>query len=168
MVNIYNSCFFWIDSNIVRYSYILKKKRRKKKENKATPSEQFKNLIEKSQNQEHNFAFSRLGTCTSKPSRGVCVYTSFIGPPIYLSEIIRSCKYFPHVNKGEHINCMSSVINNANLESYTCIDIHLRRVWKYQKGNQNPWIEEGQTIQWPKEKGQTTIYKTLHWKLKIE
>ena len=26
----------------------------------------------------------------------------------------------------------------------------------------------GQTIQWPKEKGQTRIYKTLHRKLKIE
>jgi hypothetical protein len=29
-------------------------------------------------------------------------------------------------------------------------------------------IEEGQTTQWPKEKGQTTIYKTLHIKLNIE
>jgi hypothetical protein len=29
-----------------------------------------------------------------------------------------------------------------------------RRVWRYQKGNQNPYIEEGQTTQWPKEKGQ--------------
>jgi hypothetical protein len=27
---------------------------------------------------------------------------------------------------------------------------------------------EGQTTQWPKEKVQTTIYKTLHRKLKIE
>jgi hypothetical protein len=27
-------------------------------------------------------------------------------------------------------------------------------------GNQNPYIEEEQTTQWPKEKGQTTIYKT--------
>ena len=27
-------------------------------------------------------------------------------------------------------------------------------------GNQNPYIEEGQTTQWPKEKGQTAIYKT--------
>jgi len=27
---------------------------------------------------------------------------------------------------------------------------------------------EGQTTHWPKEKGQTTIYKTLHIKLKIE
>jgi len=28
--------------------------------------------------------------------------------------------------------------------------------------------EEGQKTQWPKEKGQTTICKTLHRKLKIE
>jgi hypothetical protein len=27
---------------------------------------------------------------------------------------------------------------------------------------------EGQAIEWSKEKGQTTIYKTLHRKLKIE
>ena len=40
-----------------------------------------------------------------------------------------------------------------------------RRVWRYQRGNQNPYIEEGQTTQWPKEertKGQTTIYKSTH------
>jgi hypothetical protein len=30
----------------------------------------------------------------------------------------------------------------------------LRRVCRYQRGNQNPSIEEGQTTQWPKEKGQ--------------
>jgi hypothetical protein len=37
-----------------------------------------------------------------------------------------------------------------------------RRVWRYQRGNQNPYIEEEQTTQWPKEKGQTRIYKTYH------
>ena len=26
----------------------------------------------------------------------------------------------------------------------------LRRVWRYQRGNQNPYIEEEQTTQWPK------------------
>jgi hypothetical protein len=36
---------------------------------------------------------------------------------------------------------------------------NLRRVWRYQTDNQNSLIEEGQTIQWPKEKGQTTITK---------
>ena len=29
-------------------------------------------------------------------------------------------------------------------------------------GNQNPYIEEELTAQWPKEKGQTTIYKHTH------
>jgi hypothetical protein len=27
--------------------------------------------------------------------------------------------------------------------------LHIRRVWRYQRGNQNPWIEE-QTMQWLK------------------
>jgi len=36
-------------------------------------------------------------------------------------------------------------------------------------GNQKPYIqEEQQTTQWPKEKGQTTLYKSLHRKLMIE
>ena len=29
-----------------------------------------------------------------------------------------------------------------------------RRVWRYQRGNKNPYIEEEQTTQWPKEKVQ--------------
>jgi hypothetical protein len=33
-------------------------------------------------------------------------------------------------------------------------NISLRRVWRYQRGNQNPYIEEEQTTQWPKEKVQ--------------
>ena len=31
---------------------------------------------------------------------------------------------------------------------------HVRRVWRYQRGNQNPYIEEEQKTQWPKEKVQ--------------
>ena len=30
----------------------------------------------------------------------------------------------------------------------------VRRVWRYQRGNQNPYIEEKQATQWPKEKAQ--------------
>ena len=44
----------------------------------------------------------------------------------------------------------------------------VKRVWRYLRDNQNPSIEVGQIIQWPKEKGQTTIRKILHRKLKIE
>ena len=42
---------------------------------------------------------------------------------------------------------------------------------RYQRCNQKPLIEEGQTTQWPKEtttKGQTTIYKTPHREPNIE
>ena len=31
-------------------------------------------------------------------------------------------------------------------------EIVLRRVWRYQRGNHNPYIEEEQTTKWPKEK----------------
>ena len=37
------------------------------------------------------------------------------------------------------------------LENEAC---YSRRVWRYQRGNQNPYIEEEQTTQWPKEKVQ--------------
>jgi hypothetical protein len=30
--------------------------------------------------------------------------------------------------------------------------LHIRRVWRYQRGNQNPYIEEEETTQWPKGK----------------
>ena len=44
-----------------------------------------------------------------------------------------------------------------------------RNVGRYLRGNQKPYNEEEQTTQWPKEKnGQTTIYKTIQRKLKIE
>jgi hypothetical protein len=33
-------------------------------------------------------------------------------------------------------------------------DFLIRRVWRYQRGNKNQYIEEGQTTQWPKEKVQ--------------
>jgi hypothetical protein len=36
----------------------------------------------------------------------------------------------------------------------------LRRVWRYQRDNQNPYIEEVQTTQWPKEKVQKDIQRS--------
>jgi len=56
----------------------------------------------------------------------------------------------------------------ANLKMFNWQKGLQRRVWRYQRGNQNPWIEEGQTTQWPKDKGQTTIYKALLTKFEIE
>ena len=37
---------------------------------------------------------------------------------------------------------------------YNPADYVIRRVWRYKWGNQNPYIEEEQTTQWPKDKVQ--------------
>ena len=44
------------------------------------------------------------------------------------------------------------------------------RAWRYQRGNQNPYIEEEQTTQWPKKKYKKTNndLQNIHIKLKIE
>jgi hypothetical protein len=62
-------------------------------------------------------------------------------------------------------------ILNTILSEYTIYSyIKERRVWRYQRGNQNPYIEEEQTTQWPKEKVQKDkqrstkhTYKTKDW-----
>jgi hypothetical protein len=36
-----------------------------------------------------------------------------------------------------------------------------RRVWRYLRGNQNPYIEEEQTTQWPKEKVQKDKQRSI-------
>ena len=43
-----------------------------------------------------------------------------------------------------------------------------RKVWRYQRGIHKLYIDEGQTTQRPKEKGQTMMYKTQYRKHKIE
>ena len=44
----------------------------------------------------------------------------------------------------------------------------VRRVCRYQRGNQNPYIEDEQTTQWPKEKDKRTNndLQNIHIKLK--
>jgi hypothetical protein len=51
-----------------------------------------------------------------------------------------------------------------------CSGLWLRNVWRNQRGSQNPYIEEDQTTQWPKEKVQKDkqrstkhTYKTEDW-----
>ena len=41
-----------------------------------------------------------------------------------------------------------------------------RRVWRYQRGNHNLYIEEEQTTQWPKEKEQKDKHRSTKHKLK--
>ena len=39
-------------------------------------------------------------------------------------------------------------------QSNKFLNISSQKSWGYQKGNKSPYIEEEQTTQWPKEKGQ--------------
>jgi hypothetical protein len=52
----------------------------------------------------------------------------------------------------------------------TALSIYIRKVWRYQRGNQNPYIEEEQTTQWPKKKYKRTNNdpQNIHIKLKIK
>ena len=43
-----------------------------------------------------------------------------------------------------------------------------RRVWRYQRDNQNPYIEEEQTTQWPKEKVQKDKQRSIKYTYKTK
>jgi len=45
------------------------------------------------------------------------------------------------------------------------IHIKLNKAWRYQRGNQNPYIEEEQTTQWPKEKVQKDKQRSTKHKI---
>ena len=50
------------------------------------------------------------------------------------------------------INCLIKVC--GGVQSSIFVRRIIRRVWRYQRGNQNPYIEKEQTTQWPKENAQ--------------
>ena len=82
----------------------------------------------------------------SDPQKNAVV---IIGQPRYLSKINFSdvkMKLEPRVN--EEVMYIDDTLQQLNSQTQSW-----RRVWRYQRGNQNPYIEE-QTTQWPKEKGQ--------------
>jgi len=67
----------------------------------------------------------------------------------------RTCRYNESMFDNRYIYPLVSqkwILNSGK--------IMLRRVWRYQRDNQNLEIEEEQTTQWPKEKGQTPTYRS--------
>jgi hypothetical protein len=50
------------------------------------------------------------------------------------------------------VHCDFGIINDVRFVSTPVCFI--RRVWRYKRGNHNPYTEEEQTTQWPKAKGQ--------------
>ena len=47
--------------------------------------------------------------------------------------------------------CLVPSKRASNIITKTQVSFWWRRVWRYQRGNKNPYIEEEQIIQWPKE-----------------
>ena len=45
---------------------------------------------------------------------------------------------------------------------------YIRRVWKYQRGNQNQYIKEEQITQWPKEKAQKDKQRSTKYTYKTK
>ena len=76
-------------------------------------------------------------------------------------------------NKDERIYSLNQMLDSSTDNGSCQEDILYRRngefikVSRYQRGNQKSLFKE-HTLQWPYEKGQTMIYKTLHRKQKIE
>jgi hypothetical protein len=79
------------------------------------------------------------------------------------------CAVFWH-----YARCVSKWMRQAGLRLFMCpskviivrYDIAelcslVRRVWRYQRGNQNPYIEEEQTTHWPKEKVQKDKQRSI-------
>jgi hypothetical protein len=55
-----------------------------------------------------------------------------------------------HVVYSSFVDCIFTDIDKLGAKK----TIVVRRVWGYQRGNQNPYFKEGQKTQWPNEKGQ--------------
>ena len=70
--------------------------------------------------------------------------------PPDLIHLYFNCNIFP-----SHIMLLFIWTHKTSLTLPLVIDVlSQRRVWRYQRGNQNPYIEEEQTTQWPREKAQ--------------
>jgi hypothetical protein len=83
-----------------------------------------------------------------------------------VSFLLQQCIVLDNFLEG-HSDYRAFGLFGIRLNGLALLYIHrdVRRVWRYQRVNQDPYIEEEQTTQWPKEKvqGQTTIYKAYIW-----
>ena len=83
------------------------------------------------------------------------MYNIFILYYIILLFIRSGQKNLKMLKKGNYFQ--SYIVTKLVKQDCLCnnwIYLFIRRVWRYQRGNQNPYIVEEQTTQWPKEKVQ--------------
>jgi hypothetical protein len=60
-------------------------------------------------------------------------------PHKYCLELVIRCSDFIYSNGSD---------DNISVSKPVCLDSRVRRVWRYQRVNQNPYIKEEQTTQW--------------------
>ena len=72
---------------------------------------------------------------------------------IHAKQINNSIYIYIYFNRFCNVFALYLPVKNHNYFNKNKPD-WLRRVWRYQRGNQNPYIEEEQTTQWSKEKVQ--------------
>jgi len=79
------------------------------------------------------------------------------------------CEQTPHSTCSyvDTNNCYQNRIDMWG-RSWNWFDLLARRAWRYQRGNQNPYIEEEQTIQWTKEKVQKDKQRSTKHTYKTE
>ena len=85
------------------------------------------------------------------------MFVDFIEPMIQFKDLVY------HVNETSGL-VSASLIRTGNT---LCLFLYdsVRKIWRYQRGNQNLYIEEEQTTQWPKEKvqkGKQRSIKHIH------
>ena len=83
---------------------------------------------------------------------------------LYWNDSFKHCIFFYAQNVT---NCNHSRSKKIRLECLTYITC-LRKVLRYQRGNHKPKKDKQSMIKRKRQKEQTTIYKTLHRKLRIE
>ena len=62
----------------------------------------------------------------------------------------------------EHQKCKNGQSRHTSNIGHTRHITNTRRVWRYQRGNQDSYIEEEQTTQWPREKLQKDIQRSTN------
>jgi hypothetical protein len=71
-------------------------------------------------------------------------------------------------------NSLKQEVNLTAVEGLTVpappmvVIVLLRRVWRYQRGNQNPYTEEGQTTMTKRTKTNILVFSDIMWSVKIE
>jgi hypothetical protein len=89
-------------------------------------------------------------------SPGELIEIRYVNSWFYTRNMTGYCQLYYEVMwiNWEYLESVKDKMMQTKKEEY-CINLwNTMTVWRYQRGNQNPYIEEEQTTQWPKEKVQ--------------